>query len=76
MKKGFYYINSEWFERCYYISGTKSGNKWIDIRSVNEGLSVEIPGAQWVALNWMCLPPVPELKKMTYHYSNPTKFKI
>lgn len=76
MKKGFYYINSEWFERCYYISGTKSGNKWIDIRTVNEGLSVKIPGAQWVSLNWMCIPPIPELKKMTYHKDNPTKFNF
>ena len=73
MKKGFYYINSKWFERCYYISGTNTGNRWIDIRTVDTGLSVKLSNPKWVDLYWMYIPPVPELKKMIYSKDNPTK---
>ena len=75
MKKGFYHLKNEDFERCYYLTGEKKGNKWIDIKSLGESL-VETHDFGWWALNWMCLPDEEEHKKLVYSKENPTNFKL
>lgn len=75
MKKGFYYANTQYFERCYYLSGTDKGNKWIDIRTVSGTESVRFPKPEWKEIvNWMGLPTPFDLIRMEYHTTNPTKY--
>ena len=76
MKKGFYYVNTKWFERCYYVSGTEKGNKMIDIRTVNAGVSVNTNDKSWLEMDAWCLPPVPEMNKFEYSKDNPTKISF
>ena len=71
MKRGFYYINTI-IQRCYYLTGDKAGNKWIDIGY--DGESIIDP--EWVALNWMCLPDDDDLIDATQHETNPTEFEL
>ena len=75
MKKGFYYMKTRNSIRCYYLTGEKSGNKWIDIAGVDGNELVYLHDPQWMALNWMCLPQEVELKKWSdYSEENPTKY--
>ena len=63
MKKGYYYNEN----RCYFLTGSKKGNKWIDLEDLDP---------EWVSLLWTCLPKEEELSEFNYKYSslNPTKF--
>jgi hypothetical protein len=75
MKKGFYYLNTAVSTRCYYLTGEKKGNKWIELAGMNE-VKVPVPNPEWWALNWMNLPNQDELKKTTYSETNPTNIPL
>jgi hypothetical protein len=72
MKVGYYYKDTSDYSRCFYFSGIKKGNRWIDIRS--EGHTYR--DTMWMSLMWMCLPKESELNNEGYVYSekNPTKY--
>jgi len=72
MKKGFYYINSKFSRRCYYLTGEKKGNKWIDIAGWDDNHLIDLPAPIWMALLWTCLPTEDELKDSEYSEENPT----
>lgn len=59
-----YYYNTN---RCYYLTGSKKGNKWID-------LTYREP--EWWGFAWMCIPSDSELDKMKFSETNPTKYKM
>lgn len=63
MKIGYYLTE----DRCYYLTGTKKGNKWIYL---------DIPDPEWCSLVWTCLPKQTEINKSTYYKENPTKFTL
>ena len=72
MKEGFYYLKTDIMTRCYYISGIKKGNKWIEISWEGETL----PNPEWWSLNWMNLPDKEEQTILTYHETNPTIYNL
>lgn len=37
IKKGYYIKKTQFSETCYYISGTKKGNKFIQLKSLQRG---------------------------------------
>lgn len=76
MKRGFYYSKDEIDERCYYLTGEKSGNKWIAIGGINGDEFVTLPNPEWTSLNWMCLPTEEELKDFKYSQTNPTPYVL
>lgn len=43
---GFYLLNATNCKRCFYITGTLKGNKWIDL---------EVPNPAWMSLMWTCI---------------------
>lgn len=57
MKTGYYYNKAR--TRGYYLTGEKSGNKWID-------LDPDLPTHEWWSLNWMCLPSLNEISELDY----------
>ena len=64
MNQGFYLIETD---RCYYLTGTKKGNRWINL---------DDPDPEWMSLIWTCLPKEKEILKSTYHKTNPTQFNL
>jgi hypothetical protein len=62
--------------RCYYLTGEKKGNKWIEIAGLNDNKLVFLPSPEWVSLMWTCLPDEEELSKCTYSESNPMSYKF
>ena len=76
VKRGFYYLNNEYSERCYFLSGDKKGNKWIDIAGINGIEKVPMPDPQWTTLIWTCIPKENELSECSFHEENPTIFNI
>jgi hypothetical protein len=68
LKPGFYYYVNENIdtERCFYITGTLKGNKWIEIRVLDP---------EWTSLFWNCISES-ELNECTYFQENPTKYPI
>lgn len=72
MKIGYYYKNTSEYARCFYFSGSKKGNRWIDIRS--DGHTYR--DTMWMSLMWMCLPKEAELNSEGYiHFEqNPTQY--
>jgi hypothetical protein len=75
-KPGFYYCNDPYDERCYYLTGEKSGNKWIYIAGIDGNKKVPVPNPEWMSLVWTCLPKKDELEGAEYSEENPTNFKI
>lgn len=75
IKKGYYIKKSKYNETCYYISGNKQGNKFIELKSLNRGMCLPNNDAKWLDLSWTCVN-VRELEGCTFHESNPTEFKI
>ena len=73
LKPGFYYIKGEKIgrsyigARCFFITGTTKGNKWIELE--------DSPNPQWMALMWNCIDPY-EINLSVYHQQNPTIFSI
>jgi hypothetical protein len=65
LKPGFYYINGE-ESRCFYVTGTTKGNKWIDLY---------VPNPQWMTLMWNCIDSY-EINLSTFHQQNPTDFSL
>ena len=65
LKKGFFYLKSEWGNRCYYLSGGKKGNKWIELLE---------PKPQWCTLTWTCIPDDEDLEECIFSEKNPTEF--
>jgi hypothetical protein len=76
MKKGFYYKKSEIDERCYYLTGEKSGNKWIYIGGENDGQFMTVSDPTWMSLNWTCIPTEKELEGYTLSNTNPTPYVL
>lgn len=66
MKRGFYIVSNDFTIRCYYISGEKKGNKWIEIAGYDDGTLHRYGDAEWMALLWTCLPSEEELKDAIY----------
>ena len=58
LKAGFYLIKDE---KCFYITGTTKGNKWVD-------LDTHTP--EWWGLMWNCIDP-DEIEVAEYHETNP-----
>lgn len=54
-------------DRCYYLTGEKAGNKWIDFT---------VPNPVWMSLIWTCIPNEDELKDCTYSTTAPKKKTI
>lgn len=61
LEPGFYLMDNK---RCYYITGTTSGNKWIDL---------EVPEPLWYSLLWNCVDRY-DIELSVYSSDNPTKF--
>lgn len=78
MKKGFYYFKTSTSIRCYYLTGEKKGNKWIDIADdCNQtGKMTPISDSQWMSLIWTCLPNKNIIDQCTFHETNPTVFNL
>lgn len=76
MKKGFYYLKSKYTIRCYYLTGEKKGNKWIEIEGYNDDKLCKIPDAEWMGLMWNFIPKEEEIKRCLYTETNPTEFKL
>lgn len=76
---GYYLIDNHITQRCYYITGTKKGNKWIETEvmhwceELNRHERLPLPNCGWWALNWMCIPKVgsDELVGAVYYEENP-----
>lgn len=78
LKPGFYYpidINLNML-RCYYLSGSKKGNKWIDLAYFEEGETVFLNSPEWMSLIWTCIPTSEELNEMEYSKTNPTTWNL
>lgn len=58
--------------RCYYLSGTKKGNKWIYFGD-SDGW---VKDPKWVALMWTCIPNAEELNDLEYYKQNPTDYEF
>jgi hypothetical protein len=63
---GFYIIEETFSNRCFYITGTTKGNKWINL---------SVPNPQWTGL--MC-NGIDEysIGLSTIHSTNPTNFVL
>lgn len=66
LKLGFYLVNETNCFRCFYLTGTTSGNKWINL---------SVPNPQWNALMWTCINKY-EVDFATFHNTNPTEFVL
>jgi len=65
IKKSYYSIKmGKHIDRCYYLTGEKAGNKWIDFT---------VPNPVWMSLIWTCIPNEDELKDCTYSTTAPKK---
>jgi hypothetical protein len=63
---GFYLIEETFAYRCYYLTGTTKGNKWINLN---------VPNPKWTGLMWNAITP--DDNDLThYHQQNPTSFII
>lgn len=68
-KPGFYYDDRFQDHRAYFLTGTKSGNYWIDLTLGED--------CEWWKLTWTCIPKNSELKEITYCGDvNPTKLAL
>ena len=80
LKPGFYYhldINLN-MTRCFYLSGSKKGNKWIYFGD-SDDQQYEFRGVkdpEWVALMWTCIPKAEELNELEYYKQNPTDYEL
>jgi hypothetical protein len=63
---GFYLIKETFSYRCYYITGTTKGNKWINLN---------VPNPQWTGLMWNCIT-TDDIPLCTLHSTNPTNFVL
>jgi len=66
LQPGFYLIEETFSYRCYYITGTTKGNKWINLN---------VPNPQWTGLMWNCIT-VDDISLCTLHSTNPTNFVL
>ena len=63
---GFYFLANENVVRCYYLTGTKKGNKWIEMDGIDN--------PEWWSLIWTCIPTAEELTECKYFKQNPTDY--
>lgn len=75
IKKGYYVKETQYSEICYYITGNKKGNKFIQLKNVQRGMVLPNSDAIWLDLSWTCIN-AKELEGCTFHETNPTVFKI
>ena len=77
--KGFYLTNDN--TRCYYVSGSTKGNKWIVLGHINSDGFKPIEDTQWNGLMWWCLLTdidvgLDALNDTTFYTTNPTQYTI
>jgi hypothetical protein len=72
LKPGFYL--EEDMNRCYYITGTTKGNKWIDFSPRKELTIHNTPF--WNSLMWNAITPLDGFENMKYSVENPTDYDI
>lgn len=75
IKKGYYIKKTQFSEVCFYISGVKKGNKFIQLKSVQRGMFLPNNDASWLDLSWTCVN-ARELESCDFYEINPTEFKL
>ena len=73
---GYYFVNTPNSIRCYYLSGSKKGNKWIDIAGIDGDELSYVKNPEWWPLMWNHIPNKEELNKLEYFYYNPTNVNL
>jgi hypothetical protein len=72
LKPGFYYIKGEGvnigIHRCFYLTGTTKGNKWIEL---------VVKNPQWTSLMWNTVSSCSyEIELSQYYEENPTDHQL
>ena len=78
LKPGFYYsldihLN---MTRCFYLTGSKKGNKWIYLADDEDGEVQYLPNPEWWSLIWTCIPNAEDLNELEYSETNPTSINF
>jgi hypothetical protein len=61
VEPGYYFIDNEYEKRCYYLTGERKGNKWIEL---------QVSSPKWMSLAWTSIE-ADMLRNSTYYKNNP-----